>query len=125
MQIIPLQSVPNQSLSVTLNGQLCAIELRSLGFQNSPEFILGLSVLGDTLGSLYQLPATMLFITLTVAGAAIITNQICLDRKLLVREPYLGFLGDIGFIDNQGTDDPDYMGLGNRFQLIYFAPADL
>ena len=126
MQSIPLQSVPNQSLTVNLNGQLCVIQLQSLEFQNAPDFLLNYSILGEaTLGSLYPKPPSKLFCTMSIAGNIILQTRICLDRRMLVRAPYLGFLGDIGFMDTQGTDDPIYTGLGSRFQLIYFLPDEL
>ncbi len=99
MQVIPLQAVPNQSLRVNLNGQVCSINVYTL--------------------------TTGLYLDLYVLGAPIIEGQLCVDRAILVREAYLGFSGDLGFVDTQGTDDPVYTGLGNRFQLVYFLPTDL
>ena len=99
MVIIPLESVPNQTLRVTLGGQDCTIELRTL--------------------------STGLFITLSVSGSPIISTAYCGDRNLLVREAYLGFIGDLSFVDLQGHTDPEYSGLGERWVLYYFAPTDL
>jgi hypothetical protein len=41
-----------------------------------------------------------------------------------VRESYLGFNGDLSFMDLDGLLDPDYTGLGERFQLIYMAVGE-
>ena len=43
----------------------------------------------------------------------------------IVRDLYLGFVGDFIWFDTQGSSDPIYMGLGSRFILVYLAPADL
>lgn len=45
--------------------------------------------------------------------------------NLIVRSAYLGFIGDLAFIDTQGTSDPIYAGLGTRFQLVYLFPVDV
>jgi hypothetical protein len=37
----------------------------------------------------------------------------------------VGFIGDLIFIDTQGTSDPNYTGLGSRFLLAYLSPTDL
>jgi hypothetical protein len=44
---------------------------------------------------------------------------LCRDLVYLVREAYLGFTGDLTFIDAEGADDPQYSGLGSRWQLVY------
>jgi hypothetical protein len=49
----------------------------------------------------------------------------CMDRVKLVRHAYLGFIGNLGFIDTQGKTDPDYTGFGARYQLIYLEATDL
>jgi hypothetical protein len=43
----------------------------------------------------------------------------------MVRETYLGFIGDLSFTDTQGTSDPVYTGLGSRFVLLYLEASDL
>jgi len=43
----------------------------------------------------------------------------------LVNDVYLGFSGDLEFVDTQGTDDPTFDGLGTRYQLVYLEPSDL
>ena len=37
----------------------------------------------------------------------------------LVREAYLGFTGDLFFVDTQGNDNPDYTGLDGRFLFLW------
>lgn len=96
---IPLQATPAQSLSVVLNNQNCQINV-------------------------YQ-KSTGLYLDLAVNNSPIVNAVICLDRVKIVREAYLGFQGDLAFADIQGTSDPDYMGFGSRYLLIYLEPSDL
>lgn len=74
--------------------------------------------------NLYQ-RSTGLYIDLTSDSVAIVFGVLCQDRNRIVRDAYLGFVGDLAFIDNDGTDDPDYTGLGSRFSLAYIEPSDV
>jgi hypothetical protein len=60
-----------------------------------------------------------LFLDLYVNDSPIITGVIARDRVAIVRDAYLGFFGDLAFIDTQGTSDPTYSGLGSRFLLVW------
>ena len=93
MQTIPISAVPSQSLQVTLGAQNCKINIYTL--------------------------STGMFLDLFVNNAPILTGIICRDRLKLIRLAYLGFIGDLAFIDTEGTDDPIYTGLGTRFLLVY------
>ena len=99
MLIVPLQAVPNQSVTTTLNGQQCQINV-------------------------YQ-KAYGLYADLYVNNALVVGGVRCLNQTLMVMDAYLGFSGDLMFIDNQGSSDPTYTGLGARFSLVYLAPADI
>jgi hypothetical protein len=99
MLSIPLQAVPSQKLSVVLGGQNCQINV----FQKS----------------------TGMFLDLYLNNSPIITGVLGLDRVKLVRETYLGFIGDLSFVDTQGTSDPVYSGLGSQYQLIYLEASDI
>ena len=99
MQIVPLTANPNQTLTIGLDNQACQI-------------------------SVYQTPDA-LFLDLYVNDALIIAGVICQNLNRLVRDLYLGFQGDLGFVDTQGDSDPEYTGLGSRFQLIYLSPSEL
>ena len=99
MQVVPLQPVPNQTLQCQLGGQACTIDVA----QN----------------------AYGLFTTLFVGTDLIIAGVLSQNLNRIVRSLYLNFVGDLAFVDTQGTDDPSYTGLGSRWQLIYFAPSDL
>jgi len=99
MIVVPLQALPSQTVSVTLGGQACDIHV----YQRS----------------------TGLYLDLSVANTPVIGGVIAHDRNRLVRSLYLGFVGDLAFVDTQGTSDPDYTGLADRFLLIYFSPEEL
>ncbi|MFK2876885.1 hypothetical protein ISP25_07385 [Rhodanobacter hydrolyticus] len=74
--------------------------------------------------SLYQ-KSTGLFMDLTVNNVVLMTCVVCLNRTLMVRLSYLGFIGDLVFVDTQGADAPSYTGLGSRWLLFYLAPSDV
>ena len=93
IQVIPITATAAQKFDILLGTQNCTI-------------------------SLYQ-KNTGLFFDMTVDGNSCVNTVICLNLVGLVREAYYGFIGQIGFVDTQGTDDPTYEGLGDRFQLVY------
>lgn len=96
MMIVPIQPVPNQTLSVTLARQAAQIAIRQNG------------------GNLY--------FDLLLNDAYIVRTRICRDRqRLLIDAKYRGFKGDFAFVDTQGTEDPQYAGLGSRYVLYYLA----
>lgn len=105
MQIVPLSPIPSQILRAGLSNQ-------------------------QTTLTVYQ-KATGLFIDVAVSDAPIVTGTACLDRKYIIRNTYLGFIGDLAFIDMNGIanlalrEDPTYTGLGSRFLLCYLTPADI
>jgi hypothetical protein len=99
MLIVPLQAIPNQVVNVTLGGQSCQI-------------------------SVYQL-STGLYCDMYASNAPVIAGVICQNINRIVRDAYLGFVGDLVFIDMQGDSDPDYSGLGARFLLAYLETSDL
>lgn len=99
MLTVPLQPTPNQAVSVPLANQ-------------------------NTTVRVYQ-KSTALFMDVLVDGAPIISGVICQNRNRIVRDVYLGFIGDFAFVDLQGSEDPVYTGLGSRFQLRYLELADL
>lgn len=95
--VIPLIAVPSQTLSVQLGGQPCRIDIRQR--------------------------RTGLFVDLYVQDVPVFQGVKALDRNKLVRDGYLDFTGDLGFIDTQGTSDPDFTGLGGRFVLVWDSAA--
>lgn len=95
---VPVQSVPNQTLAVTVARQSAQIVLRQME------------------GALY--------FSLTSGGEAIVTTRICRDRqRILLGAGYRPFTGDFAFVDQQGVSDPSYETLGTRF-ILYYIGAD-
>lgn len=99
MLVVPLRPIPNQALQVQLGGQAC-----------------NLAVYQTVLG---------LFMDVSVGSTLIIAGVLCENLNRIVRSEYLGFLGDFAFADTQGTSDPEYAGLGSRWQLLYLDEDDL
>lgn len=99
MLIIPLRPTPSQKLNVVLAAQNCQISI--------------------------YMKTTGLYFDLNVNDAPVRTCVLCRDRVRLIRQEYLGFVGDLAFYDTQGTDDPQYAGLGARFLLVYLEASEL
>lgn len=105
MLIIPLSAVPSQTLAVTLASQYCNINIYQKG--------------------------DIVFADLFNLNIPVFTTVLVMDRVRLVRENYLGFIGDIMMMDTQIPagetigSDPDYTGLGSRWQLCYLEASDL
>lgn len=99
MRTIPLQPVRSQSISVELAGQRCTIRL----IQRE----------------------SFLYMDLTVNGEVVMQGVPCLFANRMVRYSYLGFTGDLVFMDNSGQSDPSYDGLGSRFPFYYMEASDL
>ncbi|OBP11392.1 MULTISPECIES: Ig domain-containing protein [unclassified Pseudomonas] len=99
MQIIPLAAVASQTLKVVLAQQNCVLNV-------------------------YQ-QSTGMYLDVILEGETILAGVLCRDRVRCVRQAYLGFIGDLAFMDTEGTDDPVYSGLGSRWVLMYLSPEDL
>lgn len=99
MQVIPLNPVANQTTRIILNQQACKINV-------------------------YQ-KSTGLYCDLYVNDALVIGGVVCQDLNRIVRDAYLGFIGDLAFFDTQGNSDPVSSGLGSQYVFLYLSPADL
>lgn len=99
MLVVPLQAVPSQIVGVSLANQACTF-----------------NVYAKSAG---------LYIDVLVNNALIIGGVICQDLNRIVRDVYLGFIGDLIFFDTQGASDPTYSGLGGRFVLLYLDPSEV
>jgi hypothetical protein len=97
MKNIPLLPIASQTLFVSLDQQPCEI-------------------------SVYQ-KSTGVYLDLSVGGVPVATGILCRDRVWIVR--YGGLSGDLMFADTQGLDDPQYIGLGNRWLLLYLSPIEV
>ena len=92
-QVVPLIATPSQTLSISLGGQPCQLKVYAKAFG--------------------------LYVDVAVNDAPIINGVVGRNLTRIVRDGYLGFAGDLYFVDTTGQDDPTYQGLGARFLLIY------
>lgn len=99
MQIVPIIDAPSQTLTITLGGQSCRIELKTR--------------------------STGLYCDLYVNDKLIVGSVVCRNLARMVIDSYLGFVGDLMFSDTQGTNDPSSPGLGTRYLLFYIEASDL
>lgn len=104
MQVIPLRPLKNQTLQVQLAQQAVALNI-------------------------YQL-AYGLFVDVYKDNELVIGGVIAQNLNRIVRDAYLGLVGDFTFLDTQTPpggvgEDPVYTGLGDRYQLVYLEAADL
>lgn len=93
MQEIPLQPIPAQTFKVVLAGQNCTLNI----YQKSQG----------------------LFLDLNVDGVDIVQGVIARNAVKLNCREYEPFVGNLIFIDTQGSSDPEYTGLDSRFGLVY------
>lgn len=99
MITISLEPVKEQTVNVSLNQQQCSIRLVQR--------------------------ESAIYMDLSVNDVPLIQGVPCLYANKMVRYSYLGFSGDLIFLDSQGTSDPSYEGLGGRFKLFYMTEAEL
>jgi hypothetical protein len=98
-QQIALQPVPSQQLQVVLDGQQCSLSI--------------------------YVKSQCMFFDLALSGSPIAYAVQCKNMISLVPTSYLGFEGYLVFVDTQGSEDPQYSGLGSRWQLLYLDAEDL
>jgi hypothetical protein len=98
--LIPIQPVPSQQLFCVLGGQNCSINI----YYKTPGVFVDLNSNG-----------------VDICIACIALNAVPLDSC----NAYDGFLGNLFFIDTQGSEDPQYTGFGTRWVLIYLTAAEL
>lgn len=103
MLVIPAQPLPSQVLWCQLAGQSCRIEIAQ--------------------------KSTGMFLNLYVLDQLIIGGVLCEVGNPIVRSAYLGFVGDLAFLDTQPgapslaagvpPDQIYFTGLGGRYFLAY------
>jgi hypothetical protein len=98
MLTIPLNKVANQTLSVILAGQNCTLNIYA--------------------------KLDNLFCDVGLNGSPIVTAVICQNLNFIVCRNYSSFAGNLMFIDTQGESDPNFDGLGDRYQLLYLTAAE-
>lgn len=99
MIVVPLIATPSQDVKIVLNSQSCDIGVAQKGAH--------------------------VYLTLSLPSGSVLNSAIARDRVRLVREAYLGFIGDLAFVDLQGLDDPAWAGLGTRYILVYLDPSEV
>ena len=104
METLSIQAVANQTFQVTLNDQDCSIRLYT---RNLPD------------------GAEPLYMDLYVSDVAIFYGVICRDGVVLPLYDYLDFEGGLLFVDLQGSTDPQYEGLGDRYRLLYLTADEV
>ena len=92
-QQVPLQTNPSQIVRTVLGGQ------------NVQLFV-------------YQ-KEQGLFVDVAVGETNIVSAALALNETPIVCRNYAGFVGNLVFIDTQGSDDPYWTGLADRYALIY------
>ncbi|MDN8598614.1 hypothetical protein Q0A17_04150 [Citrobacter sp. S2-9] len=91
MKIIPIEPVPNQKLNIVLSQQNCSLKI-------------------------YQ-KSGLVYVDLAVAGTPVVYAGFARNRVDLVRGRYLHFIGNLKFVDTQGSSDPVYSGFNTRWLL--------
>jgi len=99
MQQIPINQVPNQTLSCVLSEQSVTLAIRQTDYG--------------------------VFMDVYKSGTLVIGGVICEVMNRIVRSTYLHFDGDFFWQDTQGSDDPDYSGFNDRWLLFYVTPDEL
>ncbi len=107
MQMVPVNDVPSQTFSLQLGSQSLQINLYHLAW--APDTTMRLCLYMDVL----------------VNNVLVIGGVACENLNRIVRDVYLGFVGDFFWDDTQGTSDPTTPGLGSRYQLMYLEASDL
>lgn len=98
MLMIPINDVVSQTLTVVLKNQACRINL----YQKTTDDV-----------------TSILYCDLYVNDALIVGGIICRNLTKIVRDKYLGFIGDLMFQDIQLASDPSSPGLGSRYVFCY------
>lgn len=88
---IPLIATPYQETVIILAGQRCRIKIQQL--------------------------TDGVFLWLWINGLPVKMGIICQNNVYLIKSNH--FIGDLYFQDFAGFDNPDYLGFGSRFKLIY------
>ena len=97
MLVVPIQPVPSQQVQCVLAGQNCQIAI----YAKRQGLFVDLNCNG-----------------LDVSVASLVLNTVFLTHN------YSGFVGNLLFVDTQGSSNPTATGLGSRFQLVYLTTAE-
>jgi hypothetical protein len=98
MLLIPLKPVANQTTTTILGGQVVRIAVRQM--------------------------TTGVYLTAWKDNEVIQSGILCVDRVRMLDSNYDGFIGGFMFIDSQGLENPDYTGIGSRWNLFYLEAGE-
>lgn len=93
LTLIPIQALPDQVFYIDLAGQECEIHVFLRGYY--------------------------MYMDLKVDDVDIFKGQICLNNVDMVQYRNMNFVGNLRFLDTQGSEDPYYSGFGERWVLVY------
>lgn len=111
MQVVGISDVYSQTLTAQLGAQSVTLNLYQLSTA-------GVDSNGQPLTPGF-------FMDVLVNGLPIVQGVACENQNRIVRDPYLGFVGDLCWEDTHGASDPSSPGLGSRFQLVYLEAQDV
>lgn len=114
-QIIPLQPIPFQTLSSAIGTQNISFNIYAKNIRVPIVPSGGI----PTIPPVYE-EINPIFIDVYLNDVLIVGGVICNNNTKIIRNAYLGVSGDFAFQDTQGSDDPQYTGLGSRWLLIYY-----
>lgn len=91
--VIPLQPLADQTVQVYLGGQNCTLRVYQRRYG--------------------------LFVDFYRANTLVRTGMEALNLVKIIRDGYLGVIGNLYFFDTQGHEDPTFEGLGGRFVFLF------
>jgi hypothetical protein len=115
--IVPLAAVPAQTLRIDLGTPPQPITINLYAKEIEVPVLAPSQIATEP--PVYE-PITPLFIDIYLNDALVIGGVICENNNLIIKNNYFGVIGDFSFWDSQGSDDPQYTGLGSRWYLCYW-----
>ena len=104
METIPVRPEPNQTFQVVLHDQDCSLRIYARNMADGSE---------------------PLYMDLYVDEQPIFYGTLCKDALVLPLYDYMPFEGGLLFVDMNGAEDPQWSGLGTRWQLVYLTQAEV
>lgn len=74
--------------------------------------------------SIYQ-SGGKIYADVTVDTSPVVTGVLCHNLDPIICRQYVGFLGNLVFVDTEGAADPEFSGIGARWQLVYMTETEL
>lgn len=126
--VIPLAGVASQTFTIPLGNQSCSIDVFTKhiqvpiipghGVSNPPQP-------GGTIATNPPIYAEIdpIFVNLRMSDVSVVSGVLARNNVQLVRGfCAVGtiFSGDLSFLDTEGSEDPQWAGLGSRWLLLYW-----